>query len=86
MRTSGLGHQIWRGNNNPQKGAALEGLVMPDALLLNHLHLETEPALAPALAIPLSQHPLHSTSACPSEQSLLQTQLHNALLLSHLHL
>lgn len=60
MRTSRLSDQIWRGDHNPEEGAALDGLVVPDALLLSHLHLEAELALPPSLAIPVSQHPLHT--------------------------
>ena len=33
---------------------------MPDALLLRHLNCQAVPALAPALAVPLRQHALHS--------------------------
>ena len=59
LLTSGLGDQVGRGNHNSEEGAALEGLVVPDALLLRQLHCEAVPALAPALAVPLRQHALH---------------------------
>ena len=58
--TSGLGDQIWGCHHNAQEGAALEGLIMPDALLLGHFNGQAEPALAPALAVPLGQHALRS--------------------------
>ena len=60
-----LGDQIGCGDHDPEEGAALEGLVVPDALLLRHLNCQAVPCSG-ARPLPFLSASMRCTASAPS--------------------